>query len=213
MTGNSHRYASWLPHKHTHTLAAACQSSNVSQQPRVCEANAERSIVCCGAMPYLPVLFKACQHHGSGLALQWNGKENQINLSLLTVAGFDPIWGLATQSILFAVLKEKARGGRSSNGLAWEAPLTKKRVGGGAQAKLFCFETVQDRAVTQCFYRAAHLFFAGVMVQSEGRENKWQLEIEFYCATLVCKNESILILLEPFSAQTTSLHLTLFYFF
>lgn len=34
---------------------------------------------------------KVCQCHGSGLALRWNGRENQINPSLLTVAGFDPI--------------------------------------------------------------------------------------------------------------------------
>lgn len=47
--------------------------------------------MCCGAMCYLPVLFEGCQLHGSGLALQWNCRGNQINLNLLTVAGFDPI--------------------------------------------------------------------------------------------------------------------------
>lgn len=78
-------------HTPAHSLHTACQSSNVSHRPAVCEAYAERSIVCCGVMCYLPVLFEACQLHGSGLALQWNGRENQINLSLLTVAGFDPI--------------------------------------------------------------------------------------------------------------------------
>lgn len=42
-----------------------------------------------------------CQLPGSGLASQRNRGENQINLSLLTVVGFDPIWELATHSILF----------------------------------------------------------------------------------------------------------------
>lgn len=42
-----------------------------------------------------------CQLPGSGLASQWNRGENLINLSLLTVVGFDPIWELAMHSILF----------------------------------------------------------------------------------------------------------------
>lgn len=182
MTGNSRWYApvKWgLTRTHTHTGAApACQSSNASHRPVVYEANVERSIVCRGVMRYLPVLFEACQLRGAGLAPQWNAGENQINLSLLTVAGFWSHLRVGNTIYFVCVSMATACGWRRRHGLVWDThpPHThrkkKRRV---AQAKqLFCFETVQDRAVTRCFYRAAHLFFAEALEgwQHKAREGK-----------------------------------------
>lgn len=87
-------------------------------QPLVYRSNEESSIVSCCVLFYQPFSFIECQLPGSGLAFLWNGRENQINLSLLTAVGFDLIWELATQSILFVFKWRKHVEGEG--GAGWE---------------------------------------------------------------------------------------------
>lgn len=97
MTGNSGIYQlNEHLHIHTgpHTLCVqparglTCHIDlwvlTLMRSQRHCLLRCDRCVICQSCS-------KVCQRHGSGLALQWNGRENQINPSLLTVAGFDPI--------------------------------------------------------------------------------------------------------------------------
>lgn len=63
---------------------------------------------------------------------------------------------------------EKACGGRKRHGFH---PIPFLNINKNvAQAEwLFCFETVPEGAVTQCFYTGAHLFFAGAPQGSESK--------------------------------------------
>lgn len=53
---------------------------------------------------------------------------------------------------------EMACGGKRRHGLVQEIKKKKKKA-----KQLFGYETVEGRAVTQCFYRAAHLFSVGAL--------------------------------------------------
>lgn len=112
---------------------------------------------------------------------------------------------------------EKACGGSSSNGLAWEKPLTlqnKKKKGVGGRHRLSSlFSLKQFKTGSWHVFIQLLTFSLQGPLKGDGakrRENQWRLEIEFYRVALVCKNESILILPEPLSAQTTYLHPTIF---
>lgn len=125
-------------HTPTHmlfTLSLHCHILNMSDQHPVYKANEEHSIVSCYVLHYHSV---SCMEFKS--SFWWNHGENQINLSLLTVVGFDPIWELVTQPILFVFWgRMDVEGGRS---VGWEGKWWHK-------LSSFCLDTVQVRA-TKC---------------------------------------------------------------
>lgn len=90
---------------------------------------------------------------------------------------------------------EKECGGRRRHGLH---PIPFQNLNNNvAQAEqLFCFETVQEGAVTQCFYTGAPLFFAGAPEESQSKARK---------ETANEDRKSPLILFKSLSAQTIKL--------
>ena len=122
--------------------------SHTSDQPLVYESNEERSIVSSCVQCYRLALFMESQFPGWGLAFSWNRRENQINLSLLTVVGFDPIWELATQSILFVFKwRRHVEGGR---GLDLEVNKEKKKEGVTQAKQLLAWDSSSKGYDTIC---------------------------------------------------------------
>lgn len=96
---------------------------------------------------------------------------------------------------------EKECGGRGRHGLH-PIPFQNINKNVAQVEQLFCFETVQEGAVTQCFYTGAHLFFAGA---PGGSQSKAREGLGLAALPSCAKNESPLILFKSLSAQTIKL--------
>lgn len=146
-------------HAHARTAhGPLCHIANTSHQAPVYESNEKRPHCLRWRSAVGPDSHTECQLPGSGLASQRNRGENQINLSLLTVVGFDPIWELATHSILFVFTwRMHTEGQRLSEGSGfifyflkrWTERKREERKRAVRSKRLSCLAPVQVGAVTQ----------------------------------------------------------------
>lgn len=173
---------------HAHAPTAhgpLCHIPNTSHQAPVYESNEKRPHCLRWRCAVGPDSHTECQLPGSGLASQRNRGENQINLSLLTVVGFDPIWELATHSILFVFTwRMHTEGQRLSerNVLFFKGDERKKerrKEKAEWSKQLSCLAPVQVRAVTQTVNSISpfiHGGLSGSLAQTDGELGEQRAE-------------------------------------